>query len=80
MPTTVELWIGTLDEEVLIGKVKQEQENQSGEMQEREGGFGKELAVVKETLFWNHRIEGVTDVAPSGKKWWGMIHDGTSFE
>ncbi|KAH7371686.1 Mss4-like protein [Pyrenochaeta sp. MPI-SDFR-AT-0127] len=80
MPDTVEVFVGTLDEEYLIGKVKKGEESKSGQKQEREGGYGKQLAVVQETLFWNQRIEGVTDLSPSGKKWWGMIFDGESFE
>ena len=80
MPDTVELWIGTLDEEDLIGKPKEGIEKKAGQEPEREGGWGQVLAVVKETLFWDHRIVGVTDVGPSGKKWWGMIREGESFE
>ena len=45
MPGTVELWIGTPDEEVLIGKPKAEEK--SGEKLERESRFGKKLCVVK---------------------------------
>lgn len=76
-PGDVELWIGTLDEEVLIGKPKAE--TKAGEKVEREGGLGKEICVVKESLFWENKIDGVTDQGPSGKKWWGMIGDGTPF-
>lgn len=79
MPDTVEVFVGTLDEEYLIGKVKKGEESKPGQRQQREGGY-RELAVVQETLFWNQRIEGVTDLSPSGKKWWGMIFDGESFE
>jgi len=83
MPTTTELWIGTLDEEVLIGVPEPDQSGKEarGEKVERSGGWGKQLAHVKETLFWGHAIEGVTDEGPAarGKKWWGMIHTGESF-
>lgn len=81
MPESVELWIGTLDEEVLIGAVAQGGENEGNGVREmkREGGWGTEIAKVKETLFWGKRIEGVTDGGGGGKKWWGMIGDGTPF-
>ncbi|KAF2115382.1 hypothetical protein BDV96DRAFT_687324 [Lophiotrema nucula] len=82
MPDTVELWIGTLDEEVLIGKPKSgSADSIPGEQVEREGGWSQELCQVKETLFWGHRIEGVTDIGSgvNGKKWWDMIGEGSPF-
>lgn len=68
MPDSVERWIGTLDKEVLTGKIKSGQDTTTGEERQREGGWGKGWAIVKEALFWGHRIEGVTDFSPNGKK------------
>ena len=83
MPNTTELWIGTLDEDVLIGTPLPHQEGreESGEKVQRQGGFGSLLVQVKDTLFWNNAIAGVTDQGPArqGKKWWGMIGKGESF-
>ncbi|PSN68116.1 hypothetical protein BS50DRAFT_491527 [Corynespora cassiicola Philippines] len=79
MPDTLELWLGTLDEEVLIGEKMAEEK--PGEEPHREGGWGQDLTNIQETLFWGHKIEGVTDGGPGAKakKWWGMIGQGTSF-
>lgn len=83
MPDTLELWIGTLDEDILIGKpvAGQEGKEAAGQKVEREGGWGVILAKVKETLYWGNVVPGVTDggAASEGKKWWGMIGKGESF-
>lgn len=54
--------MGTLDEEVLIGKVVEEKkDDEYGAVQKRTGGWGKELAVAR----WHNHVEnavpGVTD-------------------
>ena len=83
MPHSLELWIGTLDEHVLIGRpaAGQEGKEEAGQKVQREGGWGETLAKVKETLFWGNVVPGVTDGGPAseGKKWWGMIGKGESF-
>lgn len=79
MPDSVELWAGTLDEEVLIGRPRAVEEGKGAG--EREGGWGTQLCDVKETLFWGNAIKGVTDggAGAKGKKWWGMIEEGEAF-
>lgn len=83
MPRTTELWIGTLDEDVLIGTpLPGQADNEAlGQKVERRGGFGALLAKVQDTLYWNNVIPSVTDQGPArrGRKWWGMIGQGESF-
>ena len=58
------LFMGTIDEEYLIGKKVEgsEEETAMGVKTRREGGFAKDLSNMKMGhLFWNNVIAGVTD-------------------
>ena len=53
IPNTVELWVETLDEDVLIGRLSiSSTSSKRGEKLERIGGWGEELCRAKGTLFW----------------------------
>ncbi|KAI9712549.1 MAG: hypothetical protein M1812_006858 [Candelaria pacifica] len=57
------LTVGTLDEKWLIGE-------KMGNGIERKGGYGKELGLTTGgTVWFQNRIEGVTDLIRVGKRW-----------
>ena len=64
MPELIVLFLGSVDEEYLMGKKVQgsEKETEMGVEFDRQGGFRKELTNMQSGhLFWNNRISDVTD-------------------
>ncbi|KAI9781808.1 MAG: hypothetical protein M1835_004181 [Candelina submexicana] len=60
------LAVGTLDEKWLIGQ-------KTGDGIERKGGYGRELGTpTGGTVWFQNRIEGVTDLMGVGKRWEAM--------
>ncbi|KAF4546096.1 uncharacterized protein LTHEOB_4748 [Lasiodiplodia theobromae] len=62
-PGRIEVHVGTLDEEVLIGKVVEEKDGDDGygAVRKRNGGWGKELAVARWHNYVENAVPGVTD-------------------
>ncbi|KAH7043172.1 Mss4-like protein [Macrophomina phaseolina] len=63
-PETIEVHVGTLDEEVLIGRLvesKEEERDEYGVRQKREGGWGRELGKARWHNFVENAVPGVTD-------------------
>lgn len=65
MPDDVILFVGTIDETFLMGKVREDtvKENEHGKEFEREGGLAKELTDASSAgnLYWQNAVPGVTD-------------------
>ena len=64
VPDMLVLFMGTIDEEHLIGKKVDgsEEETELGIKFKREGGLSKDLCSMKMGhLFWNNVVAGVTD-------------------
>ncbi len=64
VPDMVVLFLGTVDEEYLVGKKVDgsEQETELGLKFKRDGGLAKDLCSMKMGhLFWNNVIPGITD-------------------
>lgn len=63
MPDRYVLMVGTLDEDVLVGKKIEgtEKETDRGVEFEREHAWGKEFGTPKISMFWENVIKGVTD-------------------
>lgn len=65
------VFLGTVDEEFLIGKKVEgtEQETELGVKFERQGGLHKELCTpTMGNLFWNNVVPGLTDHEVGGTK------------
>lgn len=78
-----ELYMGTIDEEVLCGKKVGEEEGGEGTgmKAKREGGIGKELFDTSRSghIWVENAIPGITDVQP-GLKMWRDYEEGKGFE
>lgn len=68
MPGKVVLMTGTVDEEWIMGTRKEGEETEAGREVEWEGGYKEELCRPKISLFWENKIEGVTDFDMGQKK------------
>lgn len=81
-PESTELYLGTIDEDVLLGKkTGEENTGEFGPRTVREGGFGTLLCstVRSRNIWWENAIPGVTDDRP-GLKYWREVADAVRFE
>jgi hypothetical protein len=82
-PERIEICLGTVDEEVLVGKkVGQERCGKYGMRTTREdGALGTLLCQTAESrnIWWENAIKNVTDDRP-GLKYWREFEDGEGFE
>lgn len=80
-PDVVEVPVGSLDEDVLLGKVVGDDgEDEYGARRKRTGGWGRELAVPRGHNFVENAVPGVTD-GMAGPKYLTVGNDGKkSFE
>lgn len=81
LPGKTILMTGTLDEEVLIGKIIKgsERKTERGIEYDREKAWGDELLKPKMSLFWSETIAGITDQDFGQEKWLYNDGDGKSF-
>jgi len=65
MPEDMVIFVGTIDEEFLLGKVLEEtvKEDKHGKKFERQGGLARELTDASSAgnLYWQNAVPGVTD-------------------
>ncbi|KAI9696330.1 MAG: hypothetical protein M1820_008172 [Bogoriella megaspora] len=79
-PEETDLYVGTLDEECLVGKKipGSEKDTEHGVVTQREGGIGKECFESGVNFYCENAIHGITDLGP-GHKFYKMDQDGTAF-
>jgi len=77
-PEETEVFVGSIDEEVLCGKkVGEEGVGRYGRRAIREGGFGKELVDARRSghIWWENAVEGVGEEL-KGTRFWREREDG----
>jgi Glutathione-dependent formaldehyde-activating enzyme len=81
-PERIEVFLGTMDEETLLGKkVGQESCGKYGMRTTREEALGTLLCQTtgSRNIWWENAIKNVTDDRP-GLKYWREFEDGEGFE
>jgi hypothetical protein len=81
-PERIEIYLGTVDEDVLLGKrTGQESSGEYGMRATRGEAFGTLLCqtIKSRNIWWENAITNVTDDRP-GLKYWRAAEDGKGFE
>ncbi|KAF2395679.1 hypothetical protein EJ06DRAFT_545433 [Trichodelitschia bisporula] len=75
----IEFYLGTLDEEVLAGKIVGEKTDENGPHFEREKALGSQVGKAATHIFYENAVPDVTDNL-QGKKFWRDRASGKPFE
>ncbi|EEP79812.1 predicted protein [Uncinocarpus reesii 1704] len=74
-----EIYLGSLDEEVLCGRKGGRKETEWGVWHERSGGLGMEICKTQRHIWIENAIPGITD-GMEGRKWLQEPPEGKPFE